>query len=554
MSEIEKKCIGKASDKITEELRNLKSLIYHAKEVQDGMEALYRSLGDQHIDSNDYSISVSLDTNLSYLQKIFGGSYDLIIRPFKISSIERKAALLFMNGMTDTDAISEHIMRNLTVTGKTEVLKDTLTADFVNILTNNVLTTVSISEVSNFSNAVKRVLDGDSMLLIDGISSILVLATRKVETRAISRPEIEVEVQGAAESFIEDLKTNITLIRRRVKDPNLIVQKFTVGARSETNVVLAYYRGIANQELVYEMGKRLNSLRNDVGNPVNVPGLLADNPFSPFPTILYTERPDKLSIALLKGKVGVLIDGISFGLIAPVAFSDFFRTGEDYYQKTIPASIIRFLRYMAAFFSLTLPALYIAVTAFHPALIPTPLTLTLGLAREGVPFPVFLETLLMIFFLEILQEGGIRIPKALGPAISITGGLIIGDSAVRAGLISPALVIITAFTALATFCNTNYQISLTFRSLRIVLMVAGATFGMFGVMMGLLLIAAHLSQLESLGEPYVGILVPRNLGNAVNLKDSMFIFPPASRMERPRYLEPEDDINQSTRNDDNGQV
>lgn len=543
----EKKCQNETSAKISEELRELKSLIYHAKEIQDGMEALHLTLNNKHIDSKDYSISPSLQTNLTHIQEIFGDSYDVIIRKCNVTTIDRKAALIFMNHMVDQATISEHIIKNLTTPPITPCPNEVSIP--VEYLKNTLLTTVSVSEKSDLSTAIKNVLNGDSMLLVDGISSVLILSTRKMESRAITKAETEVEVQGPFDSFTEDLETNITLIRRRIKDPNCIVRKFTAGLRTETDVVLVYYRGIVNQDLVYEMEKRLTSLKNDIENSTNIPNLLADSPYSPFPTIFQTERPDKFSMSILMGKVGVIMDGNPFCLIAPTCFSDYFRASEDYTQKTIPATAIRLLRYIAAFFSLSLPALYIAVTAFHPALIPTPLTLTLGLAREGVPFPVFLETLLMVFFLEILQEGGIRMPKSLGPAISITGGLIIGDSAVRAGLISPALVIITAFTAISTFCTTNYQMTLTFRVLRIFLMVAAAVFGAFGVMMVLLMLAAHLSQLESLGKPYLGMSVPRNLANVPSLKDTIVVVPAASREERPRYLEPEDDTNQSTRVD-----
>ncbi len=521
-------------------LQSLKKLLLGVSEVKQDMEVLARTLGEQYVDSEAYSLSAVLDENLEYLRKIFSGSDDIQFREFWIVPFQLKATIVFFEGMTDQAIINEHIIGKLTKSYNLQPSE--LQQKVTDTVRTIILTAASVVEEDKMEVIVNRILIGDAALFIDTVGTAVIVAARKVEARAIAEPEAEAEIYGPRDGFTEELRTNITLIRRRINNPNLVVQKLTVGVRSKTEMAIIYFRGIANFKLVHEVEKRLQKITIDIPAPSGIHGLFEDAPFSPFPTVINTERPDKLVVGLAEGKVGIIIDGTPFCYIAPTTFADFFKSGDDYYEKWLPTALIRFTRYVAAFFALAMPALYVAITSFHPALLPTPLALTMGTAREGVPFPSFIEAFIMEGLLEIMQEAGIRLPKLIGPAVSIVGGLVIGEAAVRAGLVSSPLVIVTSFTAIATFSLSSYKMGLTLRMLRVPLMVLAAALGMFGVMCGLIAIAIHLSILESFGEPYLAALAPKSSAGLSDLKDSFAILPATQMTERPAYVEPQDSI------------
>lgn len=524
---------------IRKKFQSLKSLIAGANEVKQDMEILARTLKEQYVESEVYQLSTALNDNLKYLREIFSGSDDIQFRDFWVVPFQLKATIVFIEGMTDQAIINEHIIEKLTKPHDLQI-SGSRQFSLLDTARQIILTAASVVTEDKMESIVNKILLGDAALFIDTVEAAIIIASRKVESRAISEPETEAEIRGPRDGFTEELRTNITLIRRRIKNPNLVVQKRTVGVRSKTEIAVVYFRGIANFKLIHEVEKRLQKIMIDIPAPSGLHGLFEDSPFSIFPTVMNTERPDKLVVALAEGKVGILVDGTPFCCVAPTTFADFFKSGDDYYEKWLPAALIRFTRYVTAFFALSMPALYVAISSFHPALLPTPLSLTIGTSREGVPFPAFIEAFIMEGLLEIMQEAGIRLPKLIGPAVSIVGGLVIGEAAVRAGLVSPPLVIVTSFTAIATFSISSYRMGLPLRMLRVPLMVLGASFGMFGVMCGLLAISIHLSSLESFGEPYLASLTPKSSSNLSDLKDSLAILPATQMAERPAFVEPLD--------------
>ncbi|MCX7779797.1 MAG: spore germination protein [Negativicutes bacterium] len=520
-------------------LQNLKTLIAGASEVKEDIETLVRTLNEHCVESEAYQLKTALQVNIEHLREILSGSDDIQFREFWIVPFQVKAAIVFLEGMIDQGIINEHIIEKLTASRSSHKFCLEQLA-LIDSIRNIILTAASVTKEDSMEAIISRILSGDAALFIDTVNTALVIATRKVEFRAVAEPETEAEVLGPRDGFTEELRVNITLIRRRIINPNLIIKKQHIGIRSKAEVAVVYLRGIANFKLIHEVEKRLKNITLDIPAPSGMHNLLEDKPFSIFPTVMSTERPDKLAAALAEGKAGILVDGTPFCYIAPSTFPDFFKAGDDYYEKWLPAALIRITRYAAAFFALTMPALYVAVTSFHPGLLPTPLVLTIGTSREGVPFPAFVEALIMEALLEIMQEAGIRLPKIIGPAVSIVGGLVIGEAAVRAGLVSPPLIIVTSFTAIATFSISSYRLGLPLRLLRVPLMCLAASLGMFGVMCGLLAIAVHLSILESFGEPYLAPLVPKSRANLSDLKDTIVILPATQMVERPDYLEPPD--------------
>ncbi|KYZ78094.1 hypothetical protein AXX12_00680 [Anaerosporomusa subterranea] len=526
------------AEKLSAKLRDLKSLITHAQDIEQETESIVGSLRDPYVNPGAYQISSELEANLTHMKEIFAGSDDIITRQFLVTALNRRAAIVFTESMADTVTITNHIIEKLTLTPLTGFVPCMENACDIGFLKDTLLTAAAFTEEDNMKQVVKKILSGHTALWIDGSPTALVVSTRKVESRSISDPISESDVRGPRDGFTEELRVNLTLLRRRLLSPNLVAQRLEVGARSQTDVAVIYFRGIANYKLVHEVEKRIKRLNVDMpvgGNEIQ--SMIEDHPYSPFPTILATERPDKLLASLMEGKVGILVNGSPFALVTPTTLADFFQAGDDYYEKWLSASLIRFARYIAAFFAMTLPALYVAITTFHPGLIPTPLTLTIAMSRMGVPLPAFLEALIMELMLEVMQEAGVRLPKSIGPAVSIAGSLVIGEAAVNAGLVGSPMVIVTAFTAVASFIIANYRLSLTIRVFRIPLMVLSATLGMFGFMLGVIAILVHLSLLESFGEPYLAPFAPRNLHRLSDLKDTLVVAPPSATGERPDYLE-----------------
>ena len=376
-------------------LQGLKTLLAGAGEVRQDLETLARTLREQYVDSEAYPLSAVLADNLAALREIFSGSDDIRFREFWAAPLQLKAALVFFEGMVDEATINEHVIEKLTrpcavpASGPQQPgLADTVR--------HNLLTTASVAVEDRMEAIVNQILAGNAALFVDTLAAAIIVSTRKVEARAIAEPETEAEIRGPRDGFTEELRVSITLIRRRVKNPNLVVSKRTVGGRSRTDIAIVYFRGIADFKLVGEVEKRLEKITIDIPAPSGIHGLFEDSPFSIFPTVLDTERPDKVVSMLAEGKVCILIDGTPFCCVVPATFADFFKAGDDYYEKWLPAALIRVTRYIAAFFATTMPALYVAITSFHPGLLPMPLTLTVGASREGVPFPTFIEAFIRL--------------------------------------------------------------------------------------------------------------------------------------------------------------
>lgn len=529
---------------VQQQLGKLRSMLYHAQIIADELQYVYRTLREHETISMVYTVTDNLEINLLNIQEIFADAEDIRYQDIYIEALSQKALIIYVEGMASQEIINEHILEKLTAADQ----KHAAIANTAVDIKEKLLTAASVQQTASMDKAVQAILNGETALFVDNLGVALIIVTRDLELRSISEPQTENDLRGPRDSFIEDATTNISLIRRRLKSPNLVVKKYIIGKRSHTDIALLYLKGIANYNLVCDIERRLESINFDSPETIGIQSLVEEDPYSPFPTILTSERPDRCVTALNKGKAVIVIDGTPFCLIAPFVFADAFAAGDDYYEKPVVATPIRLLRYISSFFALTVPGVYIAITSFHPAFLPTPLTLAIGTARERIPFPVFFEALLMIFFLEVMVEAGIRLPKTIGPAVSIVGGLVIGEAAVMAGLVSSPLIIITAFTAIATFSITNYRVAMAFRLLRVILMAFGASFGIFGVAIGLILIAAHLSHIESFGEPYLAPLTPTNTRRLSDLKDSPFMVAPAQAItQRPAYLEPEDLTRQNTK-------
>lgn len=397
--------------------------------------------------------------------------------------------------------------------------------------------------------AVRGVLIGDAMLFIDGVAGALKMPDQGYPKMGISKSEEEKVIRGSDESFTESEKANTALIRKRIRNTQLKVKEFQVGVRSFTNVAIVYIEGLAELSLVQEIHRRLTAYDIDGVMDSGVMEQLAEESWaSPFPQFQSTRRPDRAAMEVLNGKVVVLVDNSPVALLLPTDVNSFLKTTDDYYNRFYMATFARLIRYVAAFFALTLPGLYLAVTNFHTQILPTPLLLSFWQARTGVPFPAALEVLLMELSFELIREAGVRLPGTMGNTIGIVGGLIIGQAAVEANLVSPIVVIVVAFTALCSFAIPNEEFAFSFRILKFVLIGLSAWLGFFGFLLGVFLVLVHMASLKSFGIPYLSPYVGAQLNGYQDEKDSVVRFPLRMLWKRPIYANPEESVRLKRKN------
>ncbi|EGL83065.1 GerA spore germination protein [Caldalkalibacillus thermarum TA2.A1] len=456
----------------------------------------------------EMTLSADLKQTVTSIENIVGESSDVFKREMRLGKTI-SATLFFIEGLADKESIEEDVIKPLVHLSPAEAHKLQGSPNLIRSL-QEVLTLSSIRVFDSFDQAILHFLGGESLLVIDGVKGLIVLGTKEIKhERSVEEPESEVVVRGPRDGFNETLRTNITLIRRRLRDPNLVIQIGQLGRRSKRDFAIMYIKGITNQDLIDEVRYRVACADvDDMAESGTLEQLIEDDVLSPFPQVQQTERPDKASSALTNGQVVLLLDGTPYVLMLPVTFHLLLKSPEDYYERWQIGSVIRFLRYGAAFMALFLPSLYVAMVSYHQGMIPTPLALSIAGSREGVPFPAFVEALLMEFSIELLREAGIRLPSPIGQTIGIVGGLVIGDAAVRAGLVSPIMVIVVALTAIASFAIPAYNVGITFRLLRFVLMAAAATMGLYGIIIVYILINIHLVGLRSFGSYYLSPFVP----------------------------------------------
>ena len=485
----------------------------------------------------EIAVSPQIEENLAQVRRVIGGSVDIVIRELVIPTAGgTRGAVVYLDDHVDRVVLNQNIMRPIML-DLPAMLKDNQDGpppDLVRFLVDRVLAVTEVHIYRDFDRLVIDVLSGAAVLLVDGETSFISIDIKKYPHRDVPETESENVVRGPKDAFTESIATNTALLRSRVRNPNLVIEAITIGTATRTSVALAYIRGITNPDLVTEVKQRLGRINIDgVLESGYLEEFIQDNPYSPFPQLANTERPDRVVSALLQGRVALFTDGTPFVLWMPARFSDLLHTPEDYYQHYIVGTAIRWLRYGGLFFSLALPSMYVAVTTFHQEMIPTKLLISLAAAREGVPFPAVVEALLMEATFEALREAGIRLPRAVGQAVSIVGALVIGQAAVSAGIVSPLMVIVVAVTGIASFTFPSYSFGLAIRVLRFPLMLFSATLGLFGLMTGILLILIHLLSLRSFGAAYMSPMAPLNPSE---LKDVLVRAPLWEMDTRPREL------------------
>lgn len=492
--------------------------------------------------STSMTYSGNLQDDLQKFKALSADMADVNVREFSIGSLRKQAAILFVNGVADKEGLERNILKPLIEAVRPFEGMDTApdAKELKRILVDQVLLVSEIKYTDQFEESLQKVLFGYTVLLVEGMPEVFVLGSPKGRTRAGEEPISEALLRGPRIGFNETLSDNTAVLRMHGQNTDLAMISYTVGKRMKKELILTYIKDIANEELVEEVKRRIEMIDiDDVQESGYVEQLIEDNNFSPFQQIQNTERPDRVMAALLEGRVAILLDGTPFALIMPVTFGMLLQSPEDYYDRWMVGSMLRLLRFFAAVISLFAPALYISFLSFQSGLIPTKLAISIISSRQGVPFPVLIESLIMEVSIEILREAGLRLPKPIGPAMGIVGGLIIGQAAVEAGIVSPILVIVVSVTAISSFSMPMYSAGITLRLLRFAAMFFAATFGLYGVVMFFLLLSAHLIKLKSFGVPYLSLAVPYRISD---WKDFVFRMPLQLLTGRPTLLKPKDPL------------
>ncbi len=483
--------------------------------------------------NNDDNISADLEQNLVVLRNILGSSSDIIIREFSFGYDQStQAAIIYIDGLVDVGIVNDSIMKALMYDIGLIASKDTIDLSDISAIKRNLISIGDVQQTSLLNDAIDKLMAGNTILLVDKSKEALIISAKKWEKRSIGEPQTEAVVRGPREGFSETLRVNTSLLRRKIMNPDLCLENLKIGEKTKTDVCVVYIKGIVNPKLINEIKERLNKIQTDaILESGYIEQFIEDAPYSIFSTIGNSEKPDTIAAKILEGRAAILVDGTPIVLTVPMLFLESFQSAEDYYSRPFYASLIRLIRFAAYLASILAPATYVALSTFHQELIPTKLLFAMAAGHEGVPFPAFVEALFMMLTFEILREAGVRLPKPVGSAVSIVGALVLGEAAVSASLITPFMVIVVAFTAIASFVVPPQTDSSSI--LRYLLLILAGIAGGFGILMGLLVVFIHLASLRSFGTPYLSPIAPVTFAD---LKDSLIRMPLWMMLTRPRTI------------------
>ncbi|WP_088321818.1 spore germination protein [Bacillus cereus] len=468
----------------------------------------------------NHNINCDLFQNINNLQKNFQQAPDLVIRQFQLVN-RSEAALIYLSGLTDTQSIHNNILSPLMHT----------TFEIGNGLPVTIGEVQIINTWNQFENAIFQ---GDSILLVHGLDSGYQLNTKGWPQRDITEPKNEISLKGTHQGFVETSSQNIALIRRYIPNRELVLKEVFIGSRGKTKVSILYLRDVASEDVLKELETRIQNIVVDsIINTGEIIEFIEDNPYSPFPQFILTERPDSTVSHILHGRYVIVVDRSPNVLIAPVNFISFFQGIDDYNTRWLVSSSVRLLRFIGFFIALLLPATYVAFISFNYEVIPVQLYLSIAESRERVPFLPVIEALLMEITLEMMREAALRLPTPISQTVGIVGGIVIGQAAVQAGIVSNIMIIIVAVTTIASSIVPNYEMGLAIRLLRFPMMLLAALFGMVGIIIGWMTIIAHLVCLESLGTPYGSPLSPFHISG---MKDTFVRFPLWSMKKRSKNI------------------
>lgn len=484
---------------------------------------------------------MDITINSQVIKELFSKSGDILVRPIKIKQNNVTFHIFCVDGLINTDVVDIAILQSLTIDPYLSGCKTE--RDVIDYLLGSGAYHVFAIEEADFQLLLKYVLSGMVAFLFDGEKKAVVYDARMFEKRSIQAPEEEGVMKGAKDAFIEVMRINTALIRRRIRSEFLVMESLSAGKVSKTDMTLAYISNIANLDTVSKIREIINDIDIDnISTPAFIEEYLVENKMSIFPQIMYTQRPDRVSANLSDGRIALVVDGMPFVYLLPCQLPMLMQTPEDYANHFLIGSFLRIIRYVSMIVTLFLPAFYIAATTYQNQMLPVKLALSIQKAKLNVPFSSAAEVLGLLIAFEIIIEAGLRLPKTVGTAMSILGGLVIGQSAVSANLISPAVVVIVSLAGISGFIMPNQDLSSGIRLTRFLLAILAACGGFFGLATGLILLITHLCSLDNYGVAYMSPFVDVDSGNR---KDTLLRFPIKYFKKRPENIVPENRVKQN---------
>ena len=494
------------------------------------------------------NIYPSVDVNLDYIKSRYNVliNSDIKLREFILNARGKqfKAFIIYIDGLVDTSSINDFILNPLMIksysnqNNEPQVVSEAITNNIsvrkikrfniTDYIYECLLPQNSVKKVSSFDELVQNVNSGNCALFVDTINFAFDIDIKKFAQRSISEPKNEPSVRGSQEAFVENLRTNTSLIRKNINNENLIIENITIGKTNKNNCAVCYIKDIANSSLVSEAKYRLNNLDVDyVLSSSELIQLICDDPETTLPEILTTERADKACSSLLQGRVVIIYNGSPYALILPVTLFDFFTSQEDINLNYHFSNLLKVLRAIAFFITLLLPGLYLAITIYHRELLPTELLYSIVASRVNVPFPIVVEILMMELSFELIREAGLRVPSPLGSTVGIVGALVLGEAAVSANIVSPILIIIVAITAISSFAIPDFSLGFHLRISRFAYTILGALCGFLGIGIGIFIHLITLCSLKSFGVPYLSPYMPKS-----NVRNNGYILRPVWKREK----------------------
>ncbi|MFP7295893.1 spore germination protein [Neobacillus niacini] len=485
---------------------------------------------EKKVEEAEVCLEFSVDNMQAEVVTAFGNSADLKV--IEGGKSERIFSIIFLESMVDSTSLKETTSKFLSSTSfEKEHLSN---IDELTAFCKGIFGGASCKIASSRDEIIYEIINGSIVIVVEGIDNALSVNLMNGEKRSVAEPTSQTVIRGPKDAFIESISTNVSLIRRRIRNKNLHFEQYTIGEDTKTTVYLGFFYGIANESILQEVRNRLKKIKvSSIFESGNIEELIADKTFTLFPQALNTERPDTVAANLMEGKMVILIDGTPFALIVPAVFVSFFESPEDYYQSFFLGSFLRMIRYLSFMIALLTPSIYVGVLTYHHELLPTTLLLSVISQREGIPFPAVVEVLVMEITFEILREAGVRMPRVVGQMVSIVGALVIGQAAAEAGIISNIMIIVVSITAIANFVSPIYSFATASRLLRFLLILFAAILGLYGVLLVLVAMVAHLAALRSFGVPYLAPIAPFIIEDQ---KDVFVRFPFWNMKKRPKYL------------------
>ncbi|MBU2702417.1 spore germination protein KA [Sporomusaceae bacterium BoRhaA] len=515
---------GASLFKVKKNLYALKQLIMESEEIAAKISQLIAILRHEKAKS----VFTTVTANKTFFEETFKQSSDLIFYEFATFS-GVKVLIVYIDGLVNKEILGRDVINSFIIKSK-ELQTNTLLDSKV---LKDLIAVANVTETKTMSTVIDNVLNGNTVMFVDKVATALLIDSKGWERRAVAEPDTETVIRGPREGFIENIRTNTSLLRRKIKSPNLVFENITLGKQTKTNVAIAYIDGIVNQSVLGEVRRRLNKIDTDsILETGYIEQFIEDSPFSVLATVGNTQKPDIAAAKILEGRVAIFCDGTPHVLTIPHLFIETLQTSEDYYMRPLLATAWRILRISAFLISIFVPSFYVALQTFHQEMIPTILLLRMAGTNSDIPFPAGAEMFIMLGFYELLRESGIRLPRAVGSAISIVGALIVGESAVNAGLVSAPVVIITAIAGVTGFIVP--ALSEAVMIYRILFLIAGSVMGLYGIVCGIFVAVMHAVSLRSCGVPYTSTLAP---SDESVFKDFIFRFPLWTMKRRPEAIE-----------------